>query len=209
MVVSGHIVTVAKIALVLTLVASSVAAAQDAASAYEDPAVRAQMTAFVRAREFGDLTALRQFHSAATLNVVEDSARNRAARFMALNPSSRLAATDPAFKQFVGNIISVTPSNQLLETLARAYNLTRQGDSENEAALIILSWSDRFAFSPLVVSGTSFSFARFDNGYAIYYLSENWVIPVSNEAIPKRFVVRWYLSQDRMWRVVDVREPGS
>jgi hypothetical protein len=162
------------------------------------------MEAFARAREFGDIKALKAFHAQWYLDLVQDSARARYRRFRASSPSSPLISTDPAFHRFVGDEIGST-DDRLVETLAHAYRLIEQGDSDNEAALVILSYLYQFPSSPIVISGSSYSFARGDSSHATYYLSETWTIPLSNDTIPKRFVVEWFKSADGHWHLNQVR----
>jgi hypothetical protein len=162
------------------------------------------MDAFAQARQFGDVGALRNLSSSRYLALVEDSARVRYGRFRASSPAGGLTPKDTAFRRFVTEMVP-DANERTFETLATAYRLIERGDKENEAALVILAYVYQFPSDPIVISNSSYTFARGDSSEAVYYLSEDWVIPFGGGTIQKRFVVEWFRSVDGRWVLNRVR----
>lgn len=181
---------------------ATTAAAQ--ATPAETPALRARMDVFAKARQYGDIEALKGLSSPIYLRVIQDSTEVRYARFRAINPSSRLIADDPAFQQFIkGEIPDADDSD--FEVLATAFRSIERNEGESEAALVILAHVYRFPRAPIVVGKSTLTFARAESSGAVYYLSEEWVLPLGGGSAEKRFVVEWFRLPSGTWVLNTVR----
>jgi hypothetical protein len=69
------------------------------------------------------------------------------------------------------------------ESLARAYRLIDDGDTEDRASLVIRPYLYQFPRPPIVIVNRTYSLARAVGENAVYYLSEDRIMPLSDKTI--------------------------
>ena len=123
------------------LVSSSATAQEQRTSttpgaAGEDPGLRTQMDAFVRARQLGDLAVLAQFHTAGQLQTMQDTLIKRYASFRSRFPAGEPVGSDLDFRAFITEVFPAA-SDGLIAALGRAFQHLKHEENRT-AALEIL-----------------------------------------------------------------------
>ena len=184
------------------VLASSAATAQEQSTSGEDPALRSQMEALIKARQAGDLAVLARFHTTEQLQTMQDTLSKRYATYHSRFPSSEPTATDQDFRAFVAEVFPGA-SDALLIALGRAFQHASQGDNRG-AALEILAARYHFPRGQWVVKNSTCTFARAEGNRILYVLTEEWNAPHAEMRVPKRFVVEW-VNANGQWLLDDVR----
>ena len=180
---------------------SSSATAQEQRTSGEDPALRSQMEAFVRARQVGDLAVLAQFHTAGQLQTMQDTLSKRYSNFRSRFPASEPAASDQDFRSFINDVFPGA-RDALIAALGRAFQHLSHAENRT-AALEILALLYQFPREPWVVKNSSCSFARSEGNHFVYFLTEEWNSPNHESGVPRRFVVQW-VNANGQWLLEDV-----
>jgi hypothetical protein len=161
------------------------------------------MEALIKARQAGDVAVLAQFHTAAQLQMMQDTLSKRYANYRGRFPSSEPVATDQEFRSFITELFPEA-SDGLIAALARAFQHISHGENRS-AALEILALLYQFPRGPWVVKSSSCAFARADGNRFVYYLTEEWNAPHAELRQPKQFVVEW-VNANGQWLLEDVSQ---
>ena len=183
------------------LAISSATAQEQQRTPGEDPALRSQMDAFIKARQAGDLAVLAQFHTETQLQTMQDTLGKRYAYYRSRFPSSEPVANDAEFRTFITELFPGA-SDGLIAAVGRAFQHLSHEQSRN-AALEVLALLYQFPRGPWVVKSSSCAVARSGDGRFTYVLTEEWNAPHAEMRVPRQFVVEW-VNANGQWLLEDV-----
>lgn len=192
----------------LAMIATCVAVQSGTLSAQssEPESLKNRMQAFAGARQFRDLDVIRLMSMPEYFSIVQDTLKARHRRFQLAFPASEPVPTDGGFRRFLSDQLGLTDQASL-EIFSDAFKLLERRETEDRAVLQLLASVYSFAPRPWTVRSRNVQFGRLEANKAIYYLSEEWTLPMNGGTVLKRFIVEWLKLSDQSgtWVLNSVR----